>query len=69
MARVEVESSAIRSVGYDFRRATLDIEFVHGGLYRYFDVPASLYDAFMQAESKGQFFHAEIRDRFRFERL
>ena len=59
-----VTSSVIARVRYDADAATLDVTFQSGNVYRYFDVPASLYDELMSAESKGQFFNAHIRDRF-----
>ena len=32
--------------------------------YRYFEVPRTLYEAFLAAESKGAFFSDNVRDRF-----
>ena len=63
--RDAVSSHAMRSVGY--QRRTLEIEFESGNVYRYFDVPPALYRAFITAESLGEFFNEEIRDRFRSE--
>ena len=40
-----------------------------GDVYRYFDVTAKQYQDFLDAESRGRFFLAHIRDRFRFERV
>jgi len=57
----------MRSVGY--RRPTLEIEFASGDVYRYFGVPPSVHDELMRAESHGRFFNANIRDRFRYERM
>jgi len=62
MKREAVISRAIRSVGY--RAGTLEIEFVHGDVYRYLLVPRGLFIEFIQAESKGAFFNERIRDRF-----
>jgi len=60
--REAVISQAIRSVGY--RAGTLEIEFVHGDVYRYLGVPQLVYLQFMRAESKGAFFNERIRDCF-----
>ena len=43
----------------------LDVEFVSGRSYRYADVPEDVADAFRAAFSKGRFFNARIRDRYR----
>jgi hypothetical protein len=62
MRRQRVESSAIRSVGYDPSLATLEIEFTSGEIYRYHAVPPSRYRALLDAESKGHYFLEHIRD-------
>lgn len=62
MRRLGVESSAIRSVGYDSALALLEIEFTSGDVYRYHAVPPSVHQALMDAESKGRCFVASIRD-------
>lgn len=67
--RTPVASSNLAAVGYDARAQVLEIEFLHGGCYRYFDVPKSIFAALMSAESKGRFFSTNIKDRFRFEKL
>jgi len=64
MDRVPVRSSNIRSVGYDPATRTLELEFHSGGLYRYSGVPESIYEDFMQAVSKGAYFHDHIKGRF-----
>ena len=47
--------------GYDPETRTLQLEFQGGGLYAYDEIPPELYERFLAAESKGKFFHAEIR--------
>ena len=64
MRRKRVESSAIRSVGYNARREILEIEFTSGIVYQYDDFPQSLHDQFMRADSKGRFFRDYILDQF-----
>jgi len=61
MERQQIESTSIRSVGYEPHGGTLEIEFMHGGIYRYFDVPPLVYEQLMAAESKGTGFHDFIR--------
>lgn len=62
-------STAIRRFDYDAQTRALDIRFVSGRIYRYFDVPETLADRMRAASSKGAFFNAELRDRYRFARL
>jgi hypothetical protein len=65
--RKHVDSDAIRSIGYDSAQLILEIEFADGAVYRYHGVPAEVHEAFMAAESKGQFFQQFIRDNYRTE--
>jgi hypothetical protein len=67
--RIDVESSSLASVGYDDLLAMFEIEFRHGGVYRYFAVPAAVYDALMQSASKGAFVSRRVRDVYPFVRV
>ncbi|MBI5841248.1 MAG: KTSC domain-containing protein [Chloroflexi bacterium] len=69
MFRRPVQSSDLRSVGYDPVNSVLEIEFNSGGVYQYFNVPASVYQALMSAASHGTYFHANIKDRYRYSRI
>jgi hypothetical protein len=62
--REVVESSSLRSIGYDRKTRILEVEFASGGIYRYDDVPAELWSELRQSPSKGKFFQECIRDRF-----
>jgi len=59
-------SSVIRSYRYDPLQRRLDLQFVSGRRYRYYDVPEEIWRGMRQAFSKGEFFNANIRDHFRF---
>jgi hypothetical protein len=65
MKRERVNSSVIASVGYDARTSGMDVEFISGRVYRYFQVPPAVHDSLMSAQSIGRYFNAHIRDRFR----
>lgn len=67
MHRIPVESSNLATVG--FANGVLEIEFKHGGVYQYFNVPTSVYEDLMTAESKGKYFHQFIRDKYEFVKL
>ena len=59
-----VQSTAIAKVGYSKRRHILEIEFVNGAVYRYFDVPAVIHADLMSAESKARFYDLNIRKHY-----
>jgi hypothetical protein len=61
-----VKSSMMTSIEYDENARELDIAFKGSKTYRYFDVPLEIYVEFLDAESKGQFFNDNIKDRFEY---
>jgi hypothetical protein len=61
MIRTPVSSSVLRSVGYDETNGTLEVEFLHGGIYEYASVPVSRYSGLMRASSKGEYFDEYIK--------
>jgi hypothetical protein len=69
MNRTPVSSSNVASIGYDVNTLTLEVEFVSGSVYQYFDVPETLYQEFMRASSKGKFLHANIKNNYRYTQL
>ena len=69
MKREPVESSNLASVGYDTDNKILEIEFNHGGVYQYFDVPQDVYDELMNADSHGKYFVHNIKDEYEYDRI
>lgn len=67
--RSPVASSAIDRVGYDEDDETLEIEFQHGGVYEYFDVPEEVYRDLLTAGSRGRYFHENVRGNYEYRRL
>ena len=63
--RQSVQSTAIAKVGYSKRHHILEIEFVNGAIYRYFDIPLSVHRDLMSAESKARFYDSKIRNQYR----
>lgn len=61
MERQYVSSSHIASIGYDPDNMVLEIEFLSGAVYQYYDVPQSIYEGLMAADSHGKFLAAYIR--------
>jgi hypothetical protein len=66
---MDVESAAIQEIDYDAERAKLLVRFVSGERYVYVGVPGEVHRSFVEADSKGRFFQAEIRDRYPYNKL
>ena len=69
MQRTEIASSSLLSIGYNADHRVLEIEFSTGRIYHYFNVPFSVYQGLMLAESKGEYFQSHIRDKFHYKRV
>ena len=66
---MDVDSTAIQAIDYDEGRAKLFVRFTSGERYVYVGVPDEVHRSFVDADSKGRFFQAEIRDRYPYNRL
>lgn len=69
MERTPLKSTSLKSAAYDAAKQQLEVEFTAGTVYRYRDVPASVYSGLLEAKSPGQFFAASIRGQFRSEKV
>lgn len=66
VALLPVESSLIEKAGYDAATQTLVVKLVNGSdLYTYQGVPQAIYDEFLAAESKGNYFVKSIKGQFK----
>ena len=54
-------SSNILSIGYDPDNMILEVEFTTGAVYQYYDVPQSIYDGLMAADSHGTFLSSYVK--------
>ena len=61
MERQYVSSSNIASIGYDADNIVLEVEFLNGSIYQYYDVPQIIYDGLMAADSHGKYLAAYIK--------
>jgi hypothetical protein len=63
MAQVQpiTGSSSISGAGYDPETETLTITFVGVRSYDYHNLPQSIYDGLMAADSAGRYFNTHIR--------
>lgn len=70
MKKYPVDSEAMTSVGYDADAKILEIQFKTGGALRqFYNVPASVFDDMMAAESQGEFFNTEINGKYSEKRI
>jgi hypothetical protein len=69
MERQAVISSNIASIGYDEATSTLEVEFLNGSVYHYYDVPYNEYQDLMSADSQGKYLAANIKGRYRYSRV
>ena len=63
-----VQSTTLAALAYDEAHETLQLEFRSRAIYRYFGVPARVYEALLAAPSKGKYFNRTIRGKFRYSR-
>ncbi len=61
-----VKSSLIEQAGYDAESRTFAVQMHNSSdTYYYADVPASLYESFLAADSKGAFYVKNIKGKFK----
>ena len=56
-----VDSSQIRSVGYDSETETMYVEFKNGQVYRYLEVPQNVFNNLKNSSSPGRFFLSSVK--------
>ena len=63
-----VESTTLAGLAYDDAHEILQVEFRSRAIYRYFGVPAPIYEALLATPSKGTYFNRAIRGNFSYSR-
>ncbi|MCW3150472.1 KTSC domain-containing protein [Stutzerimonas stutzeri] len=70
MKRIALQSSSLRSLGYDAEQQVLEVEFVSGARYRYEQVPPEAVQALLQADSLGRHFNQVFKPQhYRYRRI
>ena len=62
-------SSMLKAIAYDEQSKVLTITFNNGGSYEYYDVPKKVFDELISAESEGKYFLANVKNKFKFEKI
>lgn len=68
----EIKSSNLKALTYDSEIQELIIEFngkENENKYKYKKVPQKVIESFLQAESKGKYFHSDIKGKYEFEKI
>jgi hypothetical protein len=65
----QIESTNINKIGFNDSNNTLRIEFKNCNIYDYLEVPNTIYESFLQAESKGNFFYKYVKSKFEFKKV
>ena len=70
MKREPVESTAIKSIGYNEDKQLLEVEIVETGrIYKYFDVPLEEYLDLLDAKSLGEYYNRVIKEKYEYKEL
>ncbi len=69
MEMTNVDSSNVESVGYDEDSSTLQVEFINGGMYQYFDVPEDVFIGLRDADSVGRYLSDRIKGTYRYSKV
>jgi hypothetical protein len=64
-----VESTTLATVCYDENLKRLQLEFCGRAVYHYFGVPATVYEALLDAPSKGRYFNGTLRGRYPYRQI
>lgn len=56
-----VESSNIKSIGYDVIKEILEVEFINGSIYNYHKVPQLIYKELINADSHGKYLDRYVK--------
>jgi hypothetical protein len=60
----EVESSNVKSIGYETATSTLKVEYKSGYKYEYENVPANIFDELLESVSKGKYMNQVIKGQY-----
>jgi hypothetical protein len=69
MERKRVNSSRVRSVGYDEKGQMLEVELSNGQVYQYSKVSPEVYRGFMNAPNPSTFFDDKIAEEYSSKRV
>ena len=68
MKREKVESSVLKSVGYNKEKKILETELVNETIYEYYKVPIYEYTNLIKSSSLGEYYNKHIK-KYRYKKL
>ena len=78
MQLISVRSSTITQIGFEENTTMslgskpiniMRIVFTSGNIFDYYGVDQKVFEEFVKAESVGEFFHANIKDKYQYEKV
>ena len=69
MDRVSVSASNVASVGHDESSQLLEVEFLNGSIYEYYDVPVHVYEELIASSSVGGYLARRIKGVYSFSQV
>ena len=66
---VEINSSNLKSAGFNTETETLTITFNNGSIYEYGEVPWEIFTKFRMAESQGKYFNTNISKTYKYQKV
>ncbi len=69
MNRIPVSSTNVAAIGYDQSTMTLEVEFLNGTVYQYYDVSPAIHQGLMGAASIGSYLAHNIKKSYRYTKL
>lgn len=69
MDRKKVNSSGIRSIGYEVSSQTLEVELVDGSIWQYSKVPSEVHRRLMAAPSMVSYYRDNVEEEYSRRRL
>ncbi len=61
MKRKRIQSTCVKSCGYNPNQRVFEIEYPSGEVYDYLTVPRSVHRKFLRSDSKGEFVNLRIK--------
>lgn len=61
--------SNILNINYDSFERKLDVYFLGGGRYHFFDVPNTIYEELLLSKNKSEVFNEKIKDIYEYKKI
>ena len=61
---IRLNSSSIDTIHFDYENSSLYVKFKSGRCYKYNNVPAYVYNGFLNTSSVGKYFNSQVRGKF-----